>query len=542
MKRGAAENPFGGQGFGAGKALRKEGSSKEQRREKFLSVLEALNRQFAAMVAAALAKDPAAPLVDAGNDYLQYVASLEERYLRPHGEVFTFGSGECGQLAHGVDEDSDAEGDARVLSILKPRIVASLRGKSVRLLACGGIHSVAVGDDGRVWTWGCNDDGALGRATGPIDKEDPSKGMKGNENFPALVEGGVTGEQVVHVACGDSQTLALTVDGDLWGWGCYKDKEGKKWFDLERPGDDPKTILRQQDEPLQLPLVPAGQVSDVACGASFNAALLKDGRVLTWGLGEVGDKDKDDAGKAIDKGSCLGRVCTKLRDARSNYLFERIAAEHLAPAEPRLKGGRPLPPAKSVGTGMWHLFVVGAEGAEVFTCGLNNYGQLGLGDELNRSEMEAVGSLSGAGVGAVGGGQHHSMAISLGDTGAVYTWGRSDYGQLGVGDPKRIAGSFEGSTGGAGSFLNAPVRVAMPSGAGVPVAMACGENHNLVLTDKRQAYSWGFGESGALGHAGDNDELSPRLVDVSKNSVGQATVLQITGGGQHSMLLARVLD
>jgi alpha-tubulin suppressor-like RCC1 family protein len=63
-----------------------------------------------------------------------------------------------------------------------------------------------------------------------------------------------------------------------------------------------------------------------------------------------------------------------------------------------------------------------------------------------------------------------------------------------------------------------------------------------VLTDKAQAFSWGFGDSGALGHAGDDDELTPRLIDLAKNAVGQATALQITGGGQHSMLLARVLD
>jgi hypothetical protein len=31
------------------------------------------------------------------------------------------------------------------------------------------------------------------------------------------------------------------------------------------------------------------------------------------------------------------------------------------------------------GTGMWHLFAVAASGASVFTSGLNNYGQLGLG-------------------------------------------------------------------------------------------------------------------------------------------------------------------
>lgn len=60
--------------------------------------------------------------------------------------------------------------------------------------------------------------------------------------------------QVVHVACGDSQTMALTVSGAVFGWGCYKDKEGQKWFD-RRPGDKaslaaPRCPARERTPPL----------------------------------------------------------------------------------------------------------------------------------------------------------------------------------------------------------------------------------------------------------------------------------------------------
>lgn len=94
-----------------------------------------------------------------------------------------FGSGECGQLAHGTENDED-------LNVDRPRIVYSLRDKHIRTLACGGIHTIAVGADGRVWSWGCNDDGALGRPSGPVDPERPELGQKGDENFPELVTGG----------------------------------------------------------------------------------------------------------------------------------------------------------------------------------------------------------------------------------------------------------------------------------------------------------------------------------------------------------------
>jgi regulator of chromosome condensation len=91
--------------------------------------------------------------------------------------VLTFGSGDCGQLAHGVEDDAD-------MMVKFPRIVKTLQNKSVIRVACGGLHSVAVTEDGEVYTWGCNDDGALGR--------------DGEENFPAKVEG-FGNDPVVHV-------------------------------------------------------------------------------------------------------------------------------------------------------------------------------------------------------------------------------------------------------------------------------------------------------------------------------------------------------
>ena len=36
-------------------------------------------------------------------------------------------------------------------------------------LICGGMHTVAIAPSGAVYTWGCNDEGALGRA-GKEDK------------------------------------------------------------------------------------------------------------------------------------------------------------------------------------------------------------------------------------------------------------------------------------------------------------------------------------------------------------------------------------
>ena len=64
--------------------------------------------------------------------------------------------------------------------------------------------------------------------------------------------------------------------------------------------------------------------------------------------------------------------------------------------------------------------------------------------------MEVIGGvLEGAVITEIGGGQHHSMAISSTE-GLLYTWGRSDYGQLGIGNQAELK---------PGSFRNTPAQV-----------------------------------------------------------------------------------
>ena len=62
-----------------------------------------------------------------------------------------------------------------------------------------------------MYTWGCNDEGALGRKTG----ED------GEEYVPGRVE--KLGQiKVVQVSGGDSHTAALTSNGNIYCWGVFR--------------------------------------------------------------------------------------------------------------------------------------------------------------------------------------------------------------------------------------------------------------------------------------------------------------------------------
>jgi hypothetical protein len=56
------------------------------------------------------------------------------------------------------EEDSKNKGDASSKIYANP-----LFQKSVYKIACGGLHSVVLTTDGKAYTFGCNDEGALGR-------------------------------------------------------------------------------------------------------------------------------------------------------------------------------------------------------------------------------------------------------------------------------------------------------------------------------------------------------------------------------------------
>src|SRR5690625_6673624 len=70
--------------------------------------------------------------------------------------------------------------------------------------AAGGVHTVAIREDGSLWSWGANDDGQLGRN----DFEDDA--------LPGRV--GMASDWQM-VAAGEAHTLALRENGDLYAWG-----------------------------------------------------------------------------------------------------------------------------------------------------------------------------------------------------------------------------------------------------------------------------------------------------------------------------------
>ncbi|XP_029910454.1 probable E3 ubiquitin-protein ligase HERC3 isoform X2 [Myripristis murdjan] len=72
--------------------------------------------------------------------------------LTKGGTVFTFGSGQFGQLGHNSFRDE-----------LRPRVVSELWGAKVTEISCGRHHTLVLTDSRRVYSFGCGEQGQLGR-------------------------------------------------------------------------------------------------------------------------------------------------------------------------------------------------------------------------------------------------------------------------------------------------------------------------------------------------------------------------------------------
>ncbi|KAH6946084.1 hypothetical protein HPB50_011597 [Hyalomma asiaticum] len=147
------------------------------------------------------------------------------------------------------------------MELMRPAVVADL--KDVVDVVAGGMHTLCLTADGKVWSFGCNDEGALGRRTSSLD---------GSETTPGTVE---IPELVARVTAGDSHSAALTESGKVYLWGNFRDSKGQ--MGLITPGKaepEPKLVI--------------SNIVQIASGIDHVAMLTAKGELLTMGCGEQG--------------------------------------------------------------------------------------------------------------------------------------------------------------------------------------------------------------------------------------------------------------
>lgn len=138
--------------------------------------------------------------------------------------VYVFGDGSAGELGLGSVKGA--------VDVFVPKHNPHL--DNVVQLSAGGMHGVALTEEGEVLTWGVNDQGALGRKTNwkgrtrdvdeASDDEDEGLDLNPLESTPTRVDLKIVDkkDKVIEVAAGDSSTFVVTEAGQVYGWGSFR--------------------------------------------------------------------------------------------------------------------------------------------------------------------------------------------------------------------------------------------------------------------------------------------------------------------------------
>ncbi|XP_050194573.1 LOW QUALITY PROTEIN: probable E3 ubiquitin-protein ligase HERC4 [Myiozetetes cayanensis] len=162
-----------------------------------------------------------------------------------------------------------------------------------------------------------------------------------------------------------------------------------------------------------------------------------------------------------------------------------------------------------------------SRGGELFTWGQNTHGQLGLGSQTTFiPQAQLVERLRGVPLAQIAAGGAHSTTVSL--SGAVYSWGKNDFGQLGLGDTEdRDCPSYVGAL-----------------EHWKTVFISCGADHTAVLSKEGLVCTFGAGGAGQLGHNSTRNELMPRVVA----ELWGARASRVACGRQHTLVYVHSLD
>lgn len=303
------------------------------------------------------------------------------------GEIFSWGEESGGRLGHGVEAD-----------VSHPKLIDTLSGMNIELVACGEYHTCAVTLSGDLYTWGdgSHNFGLLGH------------GSEVSHWIPKRVSGHMEGIRVSYVSCGPWHTAVVTSAGQLFTFG-----DGT--FGALGHGDQNSTII-----PREVVTLRGQRTIRVACGIWHTAAVVEvvpdsespisrppgssfsgsssPGKLYTWG-----DGDKCRLGHG-DKESKLVPCCVA---SLADESFCQVACGQ-------------------------SLTIALTTSGRVYAMGSTVYGQLGS-PLANGSVPTCIeGDIANSFVEEIACGSYH-VAILTSKT-EVYTWGKGANGQLGHGD------------------------------------------------------------------------------------------------------------
>jgi len=333
--------------------------------------------------------------------------------LKEDGTVWSWGNQNF-ESTDDYDEEQSCNSKAEQVESLE----------DIKAIAAGYHHVVALKEDGTVWSWGNNVFGQLGHTDFVV-----------RNNQPMMV---VDLKDVKAIAAGEWHTVALKEDGSIWAWGDNEDGQL----------GDGRVIAT--NKPVQA--IDIEEVVAIASGNCFTVALKQDGTVWTWGL---------------------------------YFYYDPIENVDIAmtSTQPVCKEG--IEDVKAIAAGSDHVVALKEDGT-VWGWGSNFAGQLGAiviadSDTNNEFKYERFMQVSGMEkVKAIAAGYNYTIALKK--DGSLWVWGRNNLGNLGDDSIETI------------SIEPVPVKDLEDV-----IAVSAADDHIVALKKDGTVWSWGLNLYGQLG-------------------------------------------
>lgn len=144
-------------------------------------------------------------------------------------------------------------------------------GEAITAIAAGAAHSLALDSAGNVWAWGRNGNGQLGISSFDANRNAPAKLI----HFPPNT-------RLIAIAAGGSHSLALDSGGNVWAWGANAAGQLGNGQNIQQHG--PTNTIFPNGTP---------RILSISAGGSHNLAVDANHNTWAWGTngeGQLGNE------------------------------------------------------------------------------------------------------------------------------------------------------------------------------------------------------------------------------------------------------------
>ena len=211
--------------------------------------------------------------------------------LSSNGKIYSWGLNTSGQLGYYEDDEYLEILKEDMKLIQNPILIKNLENIKIKIISCGEAHSLALSENGDIFSWGSCSYGQLGHSFMEIMPKDEN-----NKPFlpiPTIIES-IKDIKMIDIASGQFHNLSIDNSGNLYSWGnaTFGQLGIKHIFSLPKNDEG----FYYQNIPYKLKELKENNIyiMKAACGNAHSLLLSTEGKIYSFGANNLGQLGIDD--------------------------------------------------------------------------------------------------------------------------------------------------------------------------------------------------------------------------------------------------------